>query len=146
MKKIDCDSENSNRMALCECKRLLGAFHDTAAGRRAEGLHSKPVELMFDADEILDTFDDPAYNHMVTVLGKFQVTPMLYHLVACHLGDIKMNLIDDCRYTADELIGDADWEQFKGPARREMELCLKHFATLPESYLMDSEKGYFTLK
>ena len=104
----------------------------------------KLVEDALNPSEI-DSLLGEGSTEMVTVLGKFQVTPMLYHLVACQLETIRLNLIEGVEYAPWDLIGDEYWSRFGPTGKREMELCLKHFAANPEAKLLDTETGSFEL-
>jgi hypothetical protein len=109
---------------------------------KIETSHSELILNALRADEIENLFQqqEPV---MVTVLGKFQVTPMLYQLVAGQLESIELNLIEGVEYTPKELIGDADWFSFDREGHREMELCIKHFAANEKSSLIDTRTGTF---
>jgi hypothetical protein len=48
-------------------------------------------------------------------------------------------------YTPWDLIGDEYWSRLGAPGKREMELCLKHFAANPEAKLIDTETGKLAL-
>ena len=82
-------------------------------------------------------------NDMCIVLEKYQVTPMLFHLVGTRLEDIRCNLVTGETYRPQELIGDEWWVPFDGAWKREIELCLKHFAMRPDFELRDTERGTF---
>ncbi len=82
-------------------------------------------------------------NGLCTVLDKFQVTPMLFYLVGTRLEDIRCNLVTGETYRPQELIGDEWWVPFDGAWKREIELCLKHFAMRPDFELRDTERGTF---
>ena len=97
------------------------------------------------SSEIAALFNEDGAPGLITVLGKYQVTPMLYHLVAHQLESIHINLIDGVEYTPSDLIGDEYWSRFGASGKREMELCLKHFAANPEAKLLDTETGTFEL-
>lgn len=81
---------------------------------------------------------------MITVLGKYEVTPMLYALTAGQLDSIDSHLISGIGYTPAELIGDECWTGFRKEAEREFELCIKHFAAHPDAMLIDLKNGTFT--
>jgi hypothetical protein len=104
----------------------------------------KLVQDAVSAAEIASLLGD-GYTGMVTVLGKFQVTPMMYHLVAGQLESIHLNLIEGVEYTAAELVGDSWWSYFDHAGKREMELCIKHFAANPAAKLIDTDLGTFEL-
>ena len=82
-------------------------------------------------------------NDLVIVLEKFQVTPMLFELVGVALESIQRNLIKGEFYTPSELVGDENWGPWGGPWKREIELCLKHFALYPDFGLRATERGTF---
>lgn len=105
----------------------------------------KLAEGLVRSSEIVTLFNEDGAPGLITVLGKFQVTPMIYHLVAHQLESIHVNLIRDIEYTPSDLIGDEYWSRFGAPGKREMELCLKHFAANPEAKLLDTETGTFEL-
>lgn len=100
------------------------------------------VQNAFHASEIEALFDEGDVG-MVTVLGKFQVTSLLYHLVAGQLESINMALIAGVEYTTAELVGDLCWSSLDDEGKREMALCIKHFATNPAAKLIDTETGTF---
>lgn len=104
----------------------------------------KSVEDAVSSVEI-DSLLGEGYTDMVTVLGRFKVTPMLYHLVACQLESIRLSLMQGVEYEPWDLIGDEYWSRFGAHGKREMELCLKHFAANPEAKLIDTETGTFEL-
>ena len=77
------------------------------------------------------------------VLEKFQVTPMLFHLVGTTLENGNRNLIKGEIYTAQELVGDQHWLPFDGWWRHDIVLCIRHFATFPNFNLRFNEHGVF---
>lgn len=102
--------------------------------RPEDALHAKEIVTLFNSG-------DPG---MITVLGKFEVTPMLYELVASQLDIIDKHLIKGVEYTPLELIGDMWWCTFGEDGEREFELCIKHFAAHPDATLIDLKNGMFT--
>ena len=86
---------------------------------------------------------DASPHDLCTVLGKFRVTPMLFRLTGSCLENIQRNLIDGEMYTPSELVGDENWGPWGGPWKREIELCLKHFAAYPEFGLRATGCGNF---
>ncbi len=86
---------------------------------------------------------DRSPNDLCIVLDKFQVTPMMFHLVGTTLEDGNRNLIKGETYTAQELVGDQHWLPFDGEWKHEIELCLRHFATFPNFNLHYNEHGVF---
>ena len=82
-------------------------------------------------------------NDLCIVLDKFQVTPMLFHLTGSCLENIQRNLIEGEMYTPSELVGDENWGPYDGAFKREIELCLKHFANYPDFGLRATERGTF---
>ena len=97
------------------------------------------------APETLASFKkyDASPHDLCTVLDKFQVTPMLFELVGVALESIQRNLIKGEFYTPSELVGDENWGHRDGAWRREIELCLKHFANYPDFGLRATERGTF---
>jgi hypothetical protein len=105
------------------------------------------VQNALHADEIDALYDELAPGQdagMVTVLNKYQVTPMLYTLVAKQLDSIALNLMNGIEYSPADLIGDGNWTEFDPEWRRELELCIKHFAAHPKATLKDLRNGNFT--
>ena len=86
---------------------------------------------------------DASPHDLCTVLDKFQVTPMLFHLTGSCLESIQRNLIKGEFYTPSELVGDENWWHRDGAWKREIELCLKHFANYPDFGLRATERGTF---
>lgn len=86
---------------------------------------------------------DRSPNGLCSVLDKFQVTPMLFHLVGSRLEDIRYNLVTGETYTPQELIGDQWWTPFNGAWRRELELCVQHFARNKHFGLRDTGSNTF---
>ena len=82
-------------------------------------------------------------NDLCIVLEKFRVTPMLFHLVGVTLKSIQRNLIEGELYTPSELVGDEHWGPRDYAWKREIELCIKHFATYPEFGLRANGCGDF---
>ena len=97
------------------------------------------------APEILEFFEkyDACPHDLCIVLKKYKVTPMLFHLAGVALESIQQNLIEDECYTPSELVGDEYWGARDRAWKREIELCVKHFATYPEFGLRDTEEGTF---
>ncbi len=106
--------------------------------------YEERLENAIHADEIEALFSEKEPK-LVTVLKKFQVTPMLYHLAANQLDSIKNNLVDGFEYEASELVSDEYWTEYDWAWRRELELCIKHFAANPRSRLTDTKTGKFVL-
>lgn len=109
--------------------------------RVQNALHSDEIEALYDE---LEPGQRQAAE-MVIVLNKFQVTPMLYSMVAKQLETIANNLLKDIEYSPGELMGDDCWTTFGSEGRREMDLCIKHFATHPNAVLKDTHRGTFKL-
>lgn len=114
-----------------------------AKSSKAPPVNKRP-EDMLDAEEISALFRQSEPG-MITVLGKFEVTPMIYASVAQQLDSIFWTLVSDEEYSPAELIGDKDWSCFGPDGRRAMELCIKHFAAHPEATLIDLKNGMFAL-
>ncbi len=110
--------------------------HTNSAGRTLDRSDNDPALPFF------EKFERPP-NDLCTVLDKFQVTPMLFHLVGVALEDIRRNLIEGEMYKPSELVGDENWGPGDGPWKREIELCIKHFATYPEFGLRATGCGNF---
>lgn len=118
------------------------------SGKSSNGIEQSYEERVSNAlheDEIHSLFKEQEPG-MVTVLNIYQVTPMLYSLVAGQLDAISNNLMADIKYSPAELIGDEYWSMFGAGGQREMELCIKHFAAHPKSHLRDNLNGTFRLK
>jgi hypothetical protein len=113
-----------------------------ATGSKTQSVKKRPEDALH-ACEIATLFN-PGDAGLVTVLGKYAVTPMLYELVAHQLDAIERNLLHDVEYTPAELMGDEYWSDFDSAGQREMELCIKHFAAHPDAILRDTLKGNFT--
>lgn len=113
-----------------------------ASNGKTPPVNKRPEDALH-ANEIATLFNlgDPG---MITVLGKFEVSPMLYHLVASQLDIIDKHLIKGVEYTPLELIGDRWWCMFGEDGERELELCIKHFAAHPNATLFDLKTGTFT--
>jgi len=97
----------------------------------------------FNADQINDCIHE-FYPDYVTVLGKFRVNPYWYELAAMSLETIEDFLVEGKEYSPQELIGETEWVSHSETTQRELELCLKHFATLSECPLQDTFGGSFT--
>jgi hypothetical protein len=118
------------------------------SGKSANGIEQSYEERVSNAlhgDEIHNLFNEREPG-MVTALGIYQVTPKLYSIVAGQLDAISNNLMDGVKYRAAELIGDENYLKFGPGGKREMELCIKHFAAQPHSQLHDHKDGTFSLK
>ena len=101
MKKIESDSENSNRVALRQCQRLLSDFNETAAGRRAEGLlakHSFKTDFLFTGVH-------------------FKVNEALQSMVADRL------------YTSEQFCGEEMWSQLYPAEKRVVGMCVAYLVS-----------------
>ncbi len=106
------------------------------------------IQNAWEPSEIKSLMDGLPGHSLIKVLGKFQVTPMLYAYTAHHLAGVCDLLIPDVQYSVRELVGDECWAEGEGSHgwRRELELCLKHFAQNPDSPINDLKNGYFGCK
>ena len=95
--------------------------------------------------EVTEFFEkyDRSPHDLCIVLEKYKVTPMLFHLVGVALESIQRNLIEGETYTPSELVGNENWEPHDRAWKREIELCLKHFAADPAFKLIATEQGAF---
>lgn len=109
---------------------------------KSEMTHEARILDALCADELECLFQEKEPG-LITVLGKFRVTPMLYQLVAAQLEGIDQNLMVNVEYTAAELMGDEVWSTFGPKGQREMVLCLKQFALNERCALIDTGTGTF---
>jgi hypothetical protein len=113
------------------------------------------IENAIDPVEIDSLMNRLSNVGLVRVLGKFNVTPMLYHVTANELARIDKHLIKAVNYSVADLLGDRWWGMFAskgsnddgdGDGQREFDLSVKHFAAHPKSRLHDNKDGTFSLK
>jgi hypothetical protein len=84
-----------------------------------------------------------SFDDMCIVLAKFQVTPMLFHMVGVELENCYRSLITGEIYTPQELVGDQWWAPYDGAWRHEIVLCLRHFGAYPDFNLRYTDDGNF---
>lgn len=80
---------------------------------------------------------DLGFTEQTVLLGKFKVDSMFLESVQGNFNDILPCLIEGVEYTAEDLIGAAQWADWALAAQRFAYLCLKHIATLPGTRLTD---------